>query len=83
MDFIDKLLRSRKGNEAIWVMVDRLTKSTRFIPIKSNRATSSLAQIYVWEVVQLHRVPISIVSDKDPLFTSDFGVVYKWYWERL
>jgi len=54
MDFIDGLPRSRKGNEAIWVIVDRLTKSTHFIPVRSNRTAASLAQLYVKEVVRLH-----------------------------
>ena len=72
MDFIDGLPRSRKGNESIWVIVDRLTKSAHFIPVRSNRTAASLAQLYVKEVVRLHGVPSSIVSDRDPLFTSEF-----------
>jgi len=72
MDFIDGLPRSRKGNEAIWVIVDRLTKSAHFIPVKSNRTAASLAQLYVKEVVRLHGVSSSIFSDGDPPFTSEF-----------
>jgi len=72
MDFIDELKRSKRDNDAIWVIVDRITKNVHFIPIKSNRTPASLAQIYVKEVVQVHRVPISIISDRDPLFTSEF-----------
>ena len=47
MDFIDGLPRSRSDHSSIWVIVDRLTKSSHFIPIKSNRTTSHLAKLYV------------------------------------
>jgi len=72
MEFIDELPRSRKRNEAIWVIVDRLTKSAHFIPVRSNRTAAYLAQLYVREVFRLHGVPSSIVSDRDPLFTNEF-----------
>ena len=72
MDFVDGLPRSRRGNESIWVIVDRLTKSAHFIPIKASRTAMTLASIYVKEVVRLHGIPKSIVSDRDPLFTSRF-----------
>ena len=60
------------GNTSIWVIVDMLTKSAHFIPVKSRRTTSSLASIYLKEVVRLHGIPSSIVSDRDPIFTSEF-----------
>ena len=72
MDFIDGLPRSRKGNTSIWVIVDRLTKSAHFIPVKSKRTASWLASVYLREIVRLHGVPSSIVSDRDPIFTSQF-----------
>ena len=72
MDFIDGLPRSRKGNDSIWVIVDRLTKFAHFIPVRSNRTARSLAHLYFKEIVRLHGVPKSIVSDRDPLFTSKF-----------
>ena len=72
MDFVDGLPRSRKGNTGIWVIVDRLTKSTHFIPIKSRRAAVWLASVYLREIVRLHDIPSSIVSDRDPIFTSEF-----------
>ena len=80
MDFIDGLPRSRSGHSSIWVIVDRLTKSAHFIPIKSNRTASHLAKLYVKEIVRLHGVPNSIVSDCDPLFTSHFGRVFSKLW---
>ena len=72
MDFIDGLPRTRSGHDSIWVIVDRLTKSARFIHVKSNRTTPKLAELYMKWVVRFHGVPKSIVSDRDPLFTSGF-----------
>ena len=77
MDFIDGLPRTRKGNESIWVIVDRLTKSAHFIPVKSSRTASSLAEIYMREIVRLHGVPSSIVCDRDPIFTSKFWEAFQ------
>ena len=54
------------------MIVDRLTKSAHFIPIKSKRTAPFLASLYIREVVRLHGVPSGIVSDRDPLFTSEF-----------
>ena len=62
MDSIVGLLKTAKGHTVIWVIVDRLTKSTHFIPGKSTFSVSEWAQIYIKEVVRLHGV--SIVSDK-------------------
>ena len=57
MDFIDGLPRTRLGHDSIWVIVDRLTKSARFIPIKSNRTAAKLAELYMKWVVIFHGVP--------------------------
>ena len=70
MDFIDGLPCNKRGNESIGVIVDRLTKSAHFIPIRAFRTFVVLATIYMREVVQLHGIPTSIVSDRDLLFTS-------------
>lgn len=72
MDFIDGLPRSKQGHDSIWVVVDRLTKSAHFIPVKAKRTASYLAKLYVKEVIRLHGVPSAIVCDRDPLFTSGF-----------
>ena len=83
MDFIDGLPRTRKGNEAIWVIVDRLTKTAHFFPVKSTRTAASLAELYVKEIVHLHGIPSSIVSDRDPIFTSRFWKAFqKTQWEQ-
>ena len=63
MDFIDGLPRTRSGHDSIWVIVDRLTKSARFIPVKSNRTPVRLPELYVKWAVRFHGIPNGIVSD--------------------
>ena len=72
MDFVVGLPQTLRGLNAIWVIVDRLTKSTHFLPIKTTYTLDQLAQLYIDEIVRLHGVPVSIVSDRDPRFTSMF-----------
>ncbi|KAA0060217.1 ty3-gypsy retrotransposon protein [Cucumis melo var. makuwa] len=72
MDFITGLPRTLRGFTVIWVVVDRLTKSTHFIPGKSTYTASKWAQLYMSEIVRLHGVPVSIVSNRDGRFTSKF-----------
>ena len=70
MDFVVGLPRTRAGFDAIWVIVDRLTKSAHFLPVRTKFSLDRLAELYVNEIVRLHGVPITIVSDRDPRFTS-------------
>ncbi|XP_058749773.1 uncharacterized protein LOC131622747 [Vicia villosa] len=72
MDFIVGLPRVLGGHDSIWVIVDRLTKSAHFLPVKTTHKVSHLARLFVVEIVRLHGVPSSIVSDRDPKFTSRF-----------
>jgi hypothetical protein len=72
MDFITKLPKTSTGYDTIWVIVDRLTKSAHFLPIKETDEMNTLAQIYLKEIVSRHGVPISIISDRDSRFTSHF-----------
>ena len=69
MDFVVGLPRSRDGYDSIWVIVDRLTKSAHFLPVK---ATYSVAKLYVKHIVCVHGVSVSIVSDRAFVFTSQF-----------
>ena len=72
MDFFIGLPRTQRQHDAIWVIVDRLTKSAHFLPVSNDDPLDKLAQLYVEEIVRLHGVPISIVSNRDPRFTSRF-----------
>ncbi|KAL5557731.1 hypothetical protein UlMin_033942 [Ulmus minor] len=72
MDFVVGLPKTTKGHDAIWVVVDRLTKSAHFISIKTTFSLEQLADLYVQEIVRLHGVLKSIVSDRDARFTSKF-----------
>ncbi|GJW93390.1 putative reverse transcriptase domain-containing protein [Tanacetum coccineum] len=70
MDLVTKLPRSNSGYDAIWVIVDRLTKLAHFLPIREDYKTEKLARIYINEIVARHGVPVSIISDRDGRFTS-------------
>ena len=72
MDFIVGLSKTLKCYTVIWVIVDRLTNSAHFLPGKAMYTVDKSAQLYVKEIVRLHGVPISIVSDQDLRFTSAF-----------
>ncbi|GKD57456.1 retrotransposon protein, putative, ty3-gypsy subclass, partial [Tanacetum coccineum] len=70
MDFITKLPRTRNGHDAIWVVVDRLTKSAHFLAIHKDYSTEKLAKLYTDEIVAHHGVLVSIISNCDAQFTS-------------
>ncbi|XP_071912309.1 uncharacterized protein [Coffea arabica] len=72
MDFVTGLPRSQQGFDAIWVIVDRLTKSAHFLPVSMSFSLEKLAKLYTEEIMRLHGIPISIVSDRDPRFVSRF-----------
>ncbi|KAD4981942.1 hypothetical protein E3N88_18613 [Mikania micrantha] len=72
MDFVTKLPRTSSGYDTIWVVVDRMTKSAHFLPIREDYKMDKLSRIYVNEIVARHGVPVSIISDRDSRFTSRF-----------
>ncbi|GJT19102.1 putative reverse transcriptase domain-containing protein [Tanacetum coccineum] len=72
MDFVSKLPKTSIGHDTIWVIVDRLTKSAHFIPIRATDSMETLTRLYIKEIVSRHGVPISIISDRDSHFTSRF-----------
>ena len=59
MDFVVGLPRSPRGNDAIWVIVDRLTKSSHFIPVKTTDLVEKLCHTNIDQIVRLHGVPVS------------------------
>ncbi|KAI3826809.1 hypothetical protein L1987_00865 [Smallanthus sonchifolius] len=72
MDFITKLPRTSNGYDSIWVIIDRLTKSAHFLPIREDYQVEKLARIYINEIVSRHGIPLNIISDRDARFTSRF-----------
>ncbi|GKC06779.1 putative reverse transcriptase domain-containing protein [Tanacetum coccineum] len=70
MDFVTKLPKTSTGQDTIWVIVDRLTKSAHFLPMKENDSMEKLTRQYLKEVVSKHGVPVLIISDRDGRFTS-------------
>jgi len=72
VDFLVGLPRTLKKFDAIWVIVDRLTKSAHFIPVCTTYSLERLAEIYIREIVHLHGVPVSIISDRSTQITSQF-----------
>jgi hypothetical protein len=76
MDFIVGLARTQARYDLIWFIVDRLTKVTHFIPVKTTYSDAKLAELYMSRIMCLHGVPKKIVSDKGSQFTSRF-------WEKL
>ncbi|GJR81508.1 putative reverse transcriptase domain-containing protein [Tanacetum coccineum] len=72
MDFVTKLPKTSQGYDTIWVIVDRLTKSAIFTPMRETDPMDKLARIYLKEVVTRHGIPVSIICDRDPRFASNF-----------
>jgi hypothetical protein len=72
MDFITKFPRTRKQHDVIMVVVGKLTKASHFIPMKVTHKETNVSYIYIREVACLHGIPKTIVSDRDPNFTSNF-----------
>ncbi|KAG8503548.1 hypothetical protein CXB51_001495 [Gossypium anomalum] len=76
MDFVMGFPLTPKKKDAMWVVVERLTKLAHFIPVRIDYSLDKLSELYISEIVRLHGVPLSIISDRDPRFTS-------WFWKKL
>ncbi|GJU42414.1 putative reverse transcriptase domain-containing protein [Tanacetum coccineum] len=72
MDFVTKLPKSPQVYDTTWVIVDRLTKSAIFVPMRETDPLEKLAKLYLKEVVARHGIPVSIICDCDPRFASRF-----------
>ncbi len=72
MDFLTGLPHTTEGYDSIWVIVDRLTKSAHFLPVRTTYSVAQYARLYVREIVRLHGVFASIISDRGPQFTFRF-----------
>ena len=76
MGFVFKLPPTLQRYDGIWVVVDRLTKSARFLPIREKFSPQKLEELFMNHIVSLHGLLVLIISDRDPRFTSRF-------WKRL
>ena len=72
MDFITELPMTWRQHDSLMVVVDKLTKATHFILVKSTHAFDDIAKIFMKEILKLHGLPKAIVSDRDVKFTSNF-----------
>ncbi|KZV46658.1 hypothetical protein F511_15460 [Dorcoceras hygrometricum] len=72
MDFVLGLPRTVQGYNSIWVIVDRITKSVHFLPVKTTYEMRKYAELCIREIIRLHGIPVSIVSYRDPRFTLAF-----------
>ena len=72
MDFMVGLPMTRRKHDSVWVVVNQLTKSTHFLPARTDYSLDKLAELYIKKIVRLHGIPVSIISDRDPRFTSRF-----------
>ena len=72
MDFVTHLPWTSRGHDAVWMIVDRFTKSTHFLAVRMTFTLEEFYRLYVREIVWLHGVLVSIVLDRDPRFTTYF-----------
>ena len=72
MDFVTHFPQTSLGHDAMWVIMARLTKSTHFLVLRMTFTLKEFYRLYKREIVQLHAVPVSIVSNRDPMFMAYF-----------
>ena len=72
MDFVTHFPWTQRRHDAVWIIVDRITKSVHFLAVQMTFTLDELCQLYLREIVRLHGVLVSIVSDRDPRFTVHF-----------
>ena len=77
MDFLVCLPMTRKLHDSILVIVDKMTKSAHFIPVKSTYRAKDYAKLYINEIVRSHGIPLSIISDRGDKFISNFWRSFK------
>ena len=72
MDFVTHLPRTSQKHDAVWVIVNRLTKSAHFLAVRMTFTLEEFCKLYILEIIRLHGVLVSIVSDRDPRFMAQF-----------
>ena len=77
MDFVTHLPWTVQKHDAVWVIVDQLTKSTHFLAVRMTFTLEEFCKLYIREIVRLHGVLVSIVSVRDPRFTTHFWMSFQ------
>ena len=77
MDFVTHLPQTWRGHDAMWVIMDQLTNSSHFLPIQMTFTLEKFCRLYIQEIIRLHGIPVSIVSDWDPRFMDHFWESFK------
>ena len=77
MDFVIGLPKTRRQHDSIWFIMDKTTKSSHFIPVKSTYKADDYRKLYIDEIVRWHGIPLSIISDRGAQFTSYFRRSFK------
>ena len=72
MDFVVGLPMPGRKHDSVWIVVDQLTRSAHFLPVKTDYSLDKMTELYIKEIVWLHGIPISIIFDRDPRFASRF-----------
>ena len=72
MDFVTHLPQTSRKHDAVWVIVDWLTKSAHFLVVWMTFTLEEFCRVYIREIVRLHGVSVSIVSNRAPWFTAHF-----------
>ena len=72
MDFVVGLSKTRRHHDCIWVIVDMMTNSSHFIPVKSTYRAEDYARLYIDEIVRWHGIPLCTIFDRRAQFTSHF-----------
>ena len=80
MYFVSGHSHTLRNNGAVWVIVNRLTKSAHFLAIRIDYSLECLAELYINEIIRLHGIHMSIVSYQDPRLTYSFGVTFMNHW---
>ena len=72
MDFVTHFPRTPRRHDVVWVIVDQFTKLAHFLVVRMTFTPEEFSRLYLREIVRLHGVPMSIVLDRDPRFTTHF-----------
>ncbi|KAM2918184.1 hypothetical protein FF1_046877 [Malus domestica] len=76
-EIAEYLPHTQNGFDGVWVVVDQLTKSAHFIPVREKYPLNKLAKLFITKIVKYHGVPVNIISDRDPKFTSKFWIAFQ------